>query len=108
VTTIDDHIECKLTNKSAHAQEATDFAIDNFLEFALCSEILVDDVPQDNSQVPDGFSQESLSSGYVHSHVVHHTSPEPDTFDENSEAETIRDDLSECTSHIDSTNFNTP
>ena len=108
MTTIDDYIESKLANKSAHAQEATDFAIFNFLEFALCSEILVDDVPQNNIQVPDAFSQDSSFSGDVHSHVVHHTSAEPDTCDEHSNTETIRDDLSECTSHIDSTNFNTP
>ncbi|KAI4744045.1 hypothetical protein E4T50_05520 [Aureobasidium sp. EXF-12298] len=104
----DDYIECKLTNKSAHAQEATDFAIVNFLEFAVCSEILVEDVPQNNIQVPDAFSQDPPSSGHVRPHVVRRTSPESDTYGEHSDTGTIRDDLSECTSHIDSTNFNTP
>lgn len=92
----------------AHVQESTDFAIFNFLEFALGSVIFVDDV-SDNNQVDDtnAFTQNN-SLDKLQSCVAHHSSHEINTSGEDMEHEIIYDDLSEYPSRVNFTHSTTP
>ncbi|KAG9667098.1 hypothetical protein KCU99_g9129, partial [Aureobasidium melanogenum] len=96
LTTIDDYVECKLVNTSKHAQEATDHAIVNFLEYALHSVIYVDDAPTHAARTQT--TAPCRNSAARHSDL------------EDSDVEIICNDLSEeeSKSCTDLTNLTTP
>ncbi|KAG9529897.1 hypothetical protein KCU93_g2920, partial [Aureobasidium melanogenum] len=110
LVTIDNYIECKLINKTKHAQEVTDHAIFNFLEYALGSVIHVDDAPNNAALVPSSPSQAVTLQHQVQTAVAHQNAAAHDSDFEDSEVKIICNDLSEeeSTSCTDLTNRTTP
>lgn len=104
MATIQEYNDFKREKESEHAQRSTDFAIINFLKYALCSMILVDDVPDNNSQVTVSLTQDSSPNNTLQSCVCHQSSPELDPCDGDSETMIISGDLSDVTT----TNSTTP
>ena len=103
MSTIDSYADCKLDNKSVQAQEATDHAIVNFLEYALGSKILVDDVPDNNSQVANyDISTQDLSLSHIPLPRAFHRSSSDTSDDDESGSGTILDDFSDYASQVDS------
>jgi len=96
MATIEEYDDFKRENKSAHAQELTDFAIVNFLEYALCSKILVDDVPDDNIQANNALTQDPSPGGTLQSRIPRQSSLELETYTSDSETMTISGDLSDA------------
>jgi len=96
MATIEEYDDFKRENKSAHAQESTDFAIINFLEYALCSKILVDDVPDDNIQATNALHQDHSTGSALQSRVPLQSSTHFETYDSDSETMTISGDLSDA------------
>lgn len=103
---IEEYNKFKRENKSTHAQKSTDFAIINFLEYALCSKILVDDVPNITPQVTDVLTQDPSPTGAAQSGFYDQPSPELEIYGDDSDTMTIFgrcSDLSEHSATITST-----
>lgn len=108
MATIEEYNEYKRDNKSEHAQRSTDLAIINFLGHALCSKILVDDVPDNTTQATNAPTQDPSPVSTLQSRVYHQPSPELEIRDDDFETMTISGDLSEHVSHADTNNSATP
>ena len=108
MATIEEYNDFKHENTSEHAHKSTDFAIINFLEYALCSRVLVDDVPDNNSQVTHTPAQDPSPGSILQSHVYHQPSPEFETYDGDSGTMTISGDLSEHTGQATTNDSATP
>jgi hypothetical protein len=74
-----DYNHFRLTNMSTQAQEATDRAIVNFLEWALCTIVFINGPSENTSQVTDVHTQPLSSGSSFLSCVSSQHSPETDT-----------------------------
>jgi hypothetical protein len=65
-----DYNHFRLTHMSSEAQEATDRAIVNYLEWALCTEVFIISPSNNTSQATNVYTQLPFSGSSVHSCVT--------------------------------------